>query len=124
MPDSPSVISVTINDSPASIVVSVADSDLPPGGLEGQVLVKDSGADFHYRWADPGTTSLGDPLAEAGSITTARATTYLEDKVDVAVDGAGDAGHFVADPTYVDDYGDVSGFTDAAGKKFRRRRYT
>lgn len=72
------------------------------------------------------TVATATPAASSGSYpgyTTmglARAARILADRVDVLADGNGDPATFWADPTYVDDGFNVTGFVDANGKAFRR----
>jgi hypothetical protein len=54
------------------------------------------------------------------TIAAAKASIILGDRVDISSDGNGRPGTFRLDPTFTDLLDDASGFTDAAGSKFRR----
>lgn len=66
------------------------------------------------------------PVVSTGSypgfatVGAARASIIAADRVDILRDRNGDPGTFWADPTYVDDSTDVTGFIDAGAKAFRR----
>lgn len=71
------------------------------------------------------TQAQGSAMADGSyvaitNITDARNMVILGNRVDVLRDGNNETGTFWADPTYVDDNLNVTGFVDAVGKAFRR----
>jgi hypothetical protein len=76
--------------------------------------------------ADEETTVVVIPETSRGeypaypTVGAARASIITAERVDILSDANGSLGTFWADPTYVDDGFDVTGFVDFAGRAYRR----